>query len=275
MSRRHCQVVLAAALLATVLLALTGPTPAEAARDLRLAPSAVEPTAPLVAALSLIAWALAGWLTLTVALTLLARAPGRAGGAATALTRRIAPPALHRLVGAALGATAVAGTLLVSPATAAPAPAPAPASALREPPAGPVVFDLDWPVVVAAAGPAPGRGAPADAPVAADVPDPVAPDPVAPAQVAPDQVAPDQVAPGPVAVGRVVVRPGDTLWGLAERALAQQAATSAAPAAVPSTARIACAWPSWWSVNREVVGDDPDLLLPGTVLRPPPAAALP
>jgi nucleoid-associated protein YgaU len=237
MSRTEARVVLAGTLLGTLLLVLVGPAPAEAVRDLRLAASAVEPSAPLVAALSLLAWALAGWLVLGVALTLLARAPGQAGRGAAAVTRRLVPPALRRLVGTALGATAVAGTMLVSPAAAVPAPAPPPLAAGPAP--GLVVFDLDWPEVGGDQGPAPEAGA-ASAAAAPPVPD------------------------------AVVVRPGDTLWAVAEHALVQQVAASAG-ATAPSAAQIACAWPSWWSANREVVGDDPHLLLPGTVLRPPSA----
>jgi nucleoid-associated protein YgaU len=58
---------------------------------------------------------------------------------------------------------------------------------------------------------------------------------------------------------RVVVAPGDTLWGLAERSLP----------ATATPAQIAAAWPAWWSANRDVIGDDPDLLHPGAVLSPP------
>jgi nucleoid-associated protein YgaU len=57
----------------------------------------------------------------------------------------------------------------------------------------------------------------------------------------------------------VVVRPGDSLWRIAEQHL---------PAEAPPTA-VAAAWPQWWSANRAVVGDDPDLLVPGQVLQVP------
>lgn len=75
---------------------------------------------------------------------------------------------------------------------------------------------------------------------------------------------------GPGAPGRalpeaphasVVVQPGDSLWSIAARQLG----------ASPSAARVAEAWPSWWQANREVVGDDPDLLRPGAHLVPPAA----
>ena len=58
----------------------------------------------------------------------------------------------------------------------------------------------------------------------------------------------------------VVVRRGDSLWSLAARHLGHDA----------SDAEIAQAWPAWFETNRAVIGDDPDLLRPGQVLRPPP-----
>jgi nucleoid-associated protein YgaU len=69
--------------------------------------------------------------------------------------------------------------------------------------------------------------------------------------------------PGLVGGASVVVQPGDTLWGLAAQSLHQ---SGAAP---PSDAEVARAWPTWWSANREVIGDDPHLLFPGTVLTSP------
>ena len=64
----------------------------------------------------------------------------------------------------------------------------------------------------------------------------------------------------------MVVRPGDSLWSIAETSLRRTGAQ-------PSDRQVALAWPRWWAANREAVGDDPDLLLPGTVLRPPPHGA--
>lgn len=58
----------------------------------------------------------------------------------------------------------------------------------------------------------------------------------------------------------VVVRRGDTLWSIAAGALGND----------PSIAAIARRWPDWYAANRAVIGDDPDLLLPGTVLEAPP-----
>ena len=46
---------------------------------------------------------------------------------------------------------------------------------------------------------------------------------------------------------------GDSLWSLAARHLGPGA----------DATEVAEAWPRWWEANRAVVGDDPDLLLPG------------
>lgn len=59
---------------------------------------------------------------------------------------------------------------------------------------------------------------------------------------------------------RHLVRPGDTLWALAERDLAPTA-----PAAA-----IQARWQETYRLNREVIGPDPDLLIPGTPLELPP-----
>ncbi len=69
---------------------------------------------------------------------------------------------------------------------------------------------------------------------------------------------PEVAQPAPSAEP-VVVRPGDSLWALAKRSLPEGA----------TQAQVAATWPAWWSANRHVIGDDPDLLRPGAVLTPP------
>jgi nucleoid-associated protein YgaU len=32
---------------------------------------------------------------------------------------------------------------------------------------------------------------------------------------------------------------------------------------------VAASWPRWYAANRRVIGADPDLILPGQILRPP------
>lgn len=216
-----------------LLLWLAAPLPRTALAQLLDAGTATTPTGPLVAAIALLAWLAAGWLALTTVLTLAARLPGLAGRASAAAARRVAPAAVRSAVEVALGVTVAVG-LTSTPALAAAEPR--------------LAVDLDWPVAVPPAPQAPAApsttGRPAVAPAAAPVPG-----------------APIRAA---VAVPVVVV-PGDTLWGIAERALER---SSGAP---PTDAAVAAAWPRWWAANRQVVGDDPDLILPGTVLQPPAA----
>lgn len=57
--------------------------------------------------------------------------------------------------------------------------------------------------------------------------------------------------------GTYVVRPGDSLWSIA--------------LAHPVESDVEARWRAIWQANRDVVGDDPDLILPGQALRLPPA----
>jgi nucleoid-associated protein YgaU len=73
--------------------------------------------------------------------------------------------------------------------------------------------------------------------------------------------APLPAPPTPVAAGPpdVVVRPGDCLWHIAERALPVD----------HTPADVARAWPRWYAANRTVIGPDPHLIRPGQRLRAP------
>ena len=57
----------------------------------------------------------------------------------------------------------------------------------------------------------------------------------------------------------MTVRRGDSLWSIASRHLGAGA----------SEVQVAREWPRWYAANRDVIGDDPDLLVPGRQLRPP------
>lgn len=256
-----------ARLLATVLAAgcvlALAPRPGRAWEVLRAPAAATDPTGPVLAAVTLLAWALAAWLLLGVALVLAGRLPGLAGRGATALAARTVPLAVRRGVGLALGA----GLVLGAGTSAHAATAPDPASGVRAAGAG---TSLDWPTTTAAptTGPAPQAPPPASpapavvaspAPVTSPVPPAPSPQPATPRA---DQPRAERTGATPPHTA-VVVRPGDTLWGLAERALHDRVG------ARPSAAAVAAAWPSWWAANREAVGTDPDLLLPGTALVAP------
>lgn len=222
---------------AAVLLLLAAPTPAAALRALRDPAAATDPTAPLVALLSLLAWALAGWLALVVLVTAAGHLPGAAGRLGAAVSRRVAPAAVRRVVEVALGLSVAVGALGSSPALAAPGPAGGPAA--------PAAASLDW----AAPAPAPGEDRGPAGPPAQDL------DWAANAVAVPDAASPSEV----------VVQPGDSLWRLAEQDLAGRSGVT------PSPAEVAQVWPSWWAANRGAVGEDPDLIHPGTPLTPPPA----
>lgn len=59
--------------------------------------------------------------------------------------------------------------------------------------------------------------------------------------------------------GEVVVQPGDSLWAITARYLG--------PAA--SDAQVAASWPQWYAANKDVIGENAQLLQPGQVLHPP------
>jgi nucleoid-associated protein YgaU len=227
-----------------VLLVATGQGPASAWVTLSGAGTAADPVAPLLALITLLAWTTTGWLLVTVAATAGGHLPGDTGRLLAGLARRLAPVAVRRTVELTLGLTVVAGGL-AGPAAAS-STAPAPAAAPR---------NLDW------------SGLPAEAPVPAATParagDVAAPDLDWTLDVPSPGTA---VTASPAAPARtVVVQPGDTLWGLAE---AELRTTTGTP---PADSQVAQAWPSWWAANRDAVGPDPHLLLPGTALHPPQA----
>ena len=109
------------------------------------------------------------------------------------------------------------------------------------------------------AGPSPAHGASVDSPA---VPDPGWV-PTAPTIRAQPDVRVLSTAPPPPepTTVEVVVRRGDSLWAIVARHLGPQA----------GDAEVAETWPAWFAANRHVIGDDPDLLLPGQVLRAPEA----
>lgn len=224
-SRTPRRTVLLGATAAGLLLLIAAPSPSAAVASLR-EPPAADPTAPLVAVLSLLAWLLTGWLLVTVALTAGAHLPGAFGRGCRTAAGRVAPAGVRRAVEVALGLSIVVGVVGATPASASPGAAgPAPAAASLDWPAPPAAVDLDWAATPAAA------------------PEPA--EPTAP----------------------VVVQPGDSLWAIAERDLAARTGTE------PSDADVAQAWPSWWAANRDTVGDDPDVISPGTELDPPAAGS--
>jgi hypothetical protein len=60
----------------------------------------------------------------------------------------------------------------------------------------------------------------------------------------------------------VTVLAGDTLWDIAAHSMGPEA----------SEVEIALQWPRWYQANKAIIGQNPDALLPGQILQPPPAA---
>ena len=60
-----------------------------------------------------------------------------------------------------------------------------------------------------------------------------------------------------------VVEAGDTLWAIACRSL------GAGGRSAPTSAEVAAYWPRIYQANRDVIGNDPDLLFPGQRLALP------
>lgn len=259
--------------------------------------------------LVLIAWVgvgLAGWLALGSLLGVLALLPGTAGRLAGEVAERVTPLAVRRLLtftlGAAVGSCALPAAPVSNAATAPVAagrtgagPAPqAPSGDLlpgfvptgSRPPLGTVTSAGgartrvdDGPGFTPTLEPAAGRRV--DAPSLAGpasrasetAPRATAPGPVrgpgylptAPPRVH-DAERPRLLAPAPRAGHSthelVTVRRGDSLWSIASRHLGPGA----------SDVQVAHEWPRWYTANRDVIGDDPDLLVPGQQLRPPEVA---
>ena len=215
--------------------ALAAPSPRSAVHLAASSPASAQDldaaTAPLVGALALLGWAVLAWLLATACLLLAGRLPGAAGRFGRLLATAVAPAVVRRTLAVALGLSLAAGT----------------PAAWAAPGADP----LDWPV-----------SAPAAATVTAPSAQPVAPassDPVVALTAGPRVPAAIPPAIPPATASSYVVQPGDSLWSIAADQLPDGA----------SAARIASAWPSWWSANRDRLGADPDLIHPGTRLTPP------
>ncbi len=202
------------------------------------------PEALVVAAVGLAAWAAWGWGALGLLLTALSATPGLVGAVARGAGRLLLPAGARRAAAVALGVGLTVGAPALS-ACSAPA---TPAAAVQSlPDAGPVP---DWPT--APTTPAPTPPAPtAPAPTGADAP----------------PAAPDLVPDWPV--GDHVVLRGECLWEIAAADLHARTGDE------PSATEIARAVAAWWATNAGVIGDDPDLLLPGQVLRAPAAPTVP
>jgi nucleoid-associated protein YgaU len=235
------RLVLTAASMALVAVALAALTPAVpdmagALASAQRTADTMGPDALVVAAAGLLAWVVWGWGVLGLALTAASALPGMLGSAARLATHVVLPAGARRSAALLLGlGIGVAGPLVAtSTVLATPAVAAVPAGAVP-----------DWPA-------APSADRVAAAPAAVPAKDPV-----------PDW---SPAFPTPPEEDRHVVVRGDCLWHIAESWLL---ARSGAP---PTDGQIARAVHDWWTANSDVIGPDPDRLLPGQLLRPPGAA---
>ncbi len=195
--------------------------------------------------------ATAGTLVAAVLLVgvLTAAAALRAG---PALRPPLVPALVHRGTAVVLGVTLAAGAPAASPAVDAIDPGWRPTTPITTTTTGqaaaPVRSDPATPTDPVEPAPDPGWRPTATPPVPArTVAEPIDPVLLSGAR----QPADERVL--------VTVRRGDTLWDLAARGLGSTA----------SDAEIAAEWPRWYAANRDVVGADPDLLVPGQQLVPP------
>ena len=236
--------------------------------------------------LGLLSWAavaLCAWLALGVVLTALTRIPGRIGGWVGVLAERVTPAVVRRslamLVGVSVSTVALptgtasgAVTSLVTtgstestgstvgwtatdagPAEPSPAFVPSHSSTPTSSPTATGVAGVDGPGfrVTDQHKRLPGPGWRPTAPIrTADQPSNLL-------------TPPPRIAAAPIE--RLTVRRGDSLWSIAARHLGPGA----------SDAEIAHEWPRWFAANAAVIGDDPDLILPGQQLAAPLEGARP
>lgn len=233
------------------------------------------PDAAVVLGCAWLAWALAGYLTIAVAANSVGHVIAGFGFRSDPLTC-LAPPRLRRLVDMAI-TLSVATSVLGTGTAASAAETTGHHANVRLAPQPAAGDPLDWPGVATAS---PSRPATQPPPATSPRPATRSPRPRASALPSTSPSAPPAPSPRhrradvglvtsgprhtpvPGSVGGVVtVKRGDSLWKIAARHLG--------PAA--SAESTAIAWHRWYLANREVVGDDPDLIYPGQRLRAPTA----
>jgi hypothetical protein len=182
-------------------------------------------------------WVVAAWLGVGMTASAAAALPGVAGRLGGGIAHAVLPRTLYRIVAGTAGLG-----VLVTPALAAAAPTSPAAS------------------VASSATPTPTPYWPTDAPV---------PTPHWPTDATahrgehrptpPQHRRPSHPDHHPDAARTVVVQSGDSLWRIAAEHLSVR----------PTPRRIAAAWPRWYAANRPVIGDDPNVIVPGQHLHPP------
>jgi resuscitation-promoting factor RpfA len=238
--------VVAAGLLLTgrALVAAVG-TPVAQARTLRsLGHGPVDPVAPLLAALALLAEALIGYVLVMLVLRSLGALPGSVGRLASRAALLASPVLVRRLLDLLVGGTLLAQATLAT---------------MPEPPSGPRTGTVHMAQTAprALSGAFDRAASRSGPPVAGTEPVAARPSPRRSAAPLPPWLGggPSRPAPG------YTVEAGDTLWGIAAARLAP---------AERSPASVHRYWQEIYQANRAVVGADPNLIRPGMRLDVPP-----
>ena len=225
---------------------------------------------PDSAALSLVSallWLTGLWLAIALLVAAGSVVPGRVGRIAGSVSEVLMPAALRRvIIGTAGACMALSPASAIAVATASPA-APATATTTATATAAVMAPAIGWPTDSApVAWPSsssssesvplrtaaqngttrtPSAGVPGANRSSAILRGPASP--------------PAPTPPGPPNGGDVSVARGDSLWLIAAHRLGPNATDH----------QIAAEWPLWYAANRQVIGADPDLLIPGQHLAAP------
>ncbi|WP_138733679.1 LysM peptidoglycan-binding domain-containing protein [Modestobacter excelsi] len=192
------------------------------------------PDALVLVCVPLLAWVCWAWGALGLLLTAASTVPGWTGRSAGLLLTGVLPAGARRAAAVALGVGLSTAAPVLLPPSSLPS-STASAVAAEHLGRGPDPVVVDWPTGTTPT---------------------VVPDwPGAPPAV------PDWPEVG--AEEHVVLR-GDCLWDIAADWLERRQ-----PDAAPTASAVRAATQAWWQANAAVIGPDPDLLLPGQVLRPP------
>jgi hypothetical protein len=200
----------------------------------------------VVGASSLVALSLLAWVTLGLLVSVTACLPGRLGAVGGRLRDTIAPAMVRRTAALLLGVSVLSACGPGGAVTGEPTPPPtvsAPvAGAAGSAPAPEWVTSVERQSALVGGGP----------PAPEWTPPPVR-------ALPPVTLTAPRTTSGETTPQEVTVHRGDTLWDLAAAHLSADA----------GDAEIAEAWQRWWALNRDVIGADPDLILPGQVLLVP------
>lgn len=205
---------------------------------------------------SALAWAgavLTGWLTLTVSVGLVSSAPGVVGALCRRLAPLLTPHVARRLLSLTLG-TSVGTVALPAPVAIATSTADAGGRQQGVPTPGPGYSATSQTTTTGLARADDVASAPA-APRPGWVPD----RPTPALRPHHGRVLAPALRPTSTTSETVTVRRGDSLWSIAAAHLGSGA----------TDAEVAAEWPRWYEANRAVIGDDPDVVVPGQQLQPP------